>query len=49
MYRLIFPSALLLLVACSGTKQEMLMPEKVSPDVYETLLENEYIKMLKVS
>lgn len=49
MYRLIFPSTLLLLIACSDTIQEMSMPEKVSPDVYETLLENEYIKMLKVN
>jgi len=49
MYRLIFPSVLLFLVACSDKKQEMSLPEKVSTDVYETLLENEYVKILKVS
>ncbi len=49
MCKLIASCLLLFTIACSSTKTKMSMPEKVSPDVYETLLENEHIKMLKVS
>ena len=30
----------LIFISCSGSKPEMLLPEKVSPEIYDILLEN---------
>ena len=49
MPKLIIPSFLLLIVSCSGSKEKPLLPEKVSPDVYKVLLENEDVKVLEVT
>ena len=35
--------------SCTGVSSKMLLPEKVSPDIYDVLLENEDVKILKVS
>ena len=35
--------------SCTGGSSKMLLPEKVSPDIYDILLENEDVKILKVS
>ena len=49
MNRLMLSGLVTVLVSCSSTNIRMSLPEKVSPDVYEVLLDNEFIKMLKVS
>ena len=41
-------STVLLFIACSSNDISLL-PEKVSPDVYKVLLENEDIKILEVT
>ena len=43
------PILLLIFISCSGSKPEMLLPEKVSPEIYDVLLENEIVKVMKVS
>tara|TARA_Y100000590_G_scaffold439052_1_gene562578 strand:- start:145 stop:852 length:708 start_codon:yes stop_codon:yes gene_type:complete len=48
MIRLIISTTLLFFIACSS-KNIVLLPEKVSPDVYKVLLENEDIKILEVT
>ena len=49
MTRLIFSTLLLLIVSCSGSKEKLLLPEEVSPDVYKVLLDNEDVKVLEVT
>ena len=49
MYKYFYPILVLVFISCSGTKPKMLLPEKVSPNVYEVLLENELVKVMKVS
>ena len=45
-----FSSVLVLIfISCSSSKQGMLFPEKVSPEIYEVLLENEAVKVMKVT
>ena len=39
----------LIFISCSGSKPGMLLPEKVSPEIYEVLLENEAVKVMKVT
>ena len=41
MCKYFYSMLVLVFISCSGTKPKMLLPEKVSPDVYEVLLENE--------
>ena len=43
------PILVLIYISCSGSKPEMLLPEKVSPEIYDILLENEIVKVMKVS
>ena len=43
------PVRVLIFISCSGSKPKMLLPEKVSPEIYEVLLENEIVKVMKVS
>ena len=43
------PILVLIFISCSGFKPEMLLPEKVSPEIYDVLLENEIVKVMKVS
>jgi len=38
-----------LIVSCSGSKEKLLLPEEVSPDVYKVLLDNEDVKVLEVT
>ena len=49
MCKYFYSMLVLVFISCSGTKPKMLLPEKVSPDVYEVLLENETVKVMKVS
>ena len=49
MYRYLYPILVLVFISCSGSKPKMLFPEIVSPDVYEVLLENETVKVMKVT
>ena len=49
MTRLIISSLLLLIVACSWSKEKLLLPEEVSPDVYKVLLDNDDVKVLEVT
>ena len=49
MTRLIISTLLLLIVSCSGSKEKLLLPEEVSPDVYKVLLDNEDVKVLEVT
>ena len=39
----------LIFISCSSSKTSMLLPEKVSPEIYEVLLENEAVKVMKVT
>ena len=41
MCKYFYSMLVLVFISCSGTKPKMLLPEKVSPDVYEVLLEND--------
>ena len=43
------PIIVLIFISCSGSKPGMLLPEKVSPEIYEVLLENEAVKVMKVT
>ena len=43
------PGLVLFFISCSSSKPKMLLPEEVSPDIYEVLLENETVKVMKVS
>ena len=43
------PVLVLIFISCSSSKQGMLFPEKVSPEIYEVLLENEAVKVMKVT
>ena len=49
MTRLIISTLLLLIVSCSGSKEKLLLPEEVSPDVYKVLLDNDDVKVLEVT
>jgi quercetin dioxygenase-like cupin family protein len=49
MYKYSLTILALVFISCSGSKPKMLLPEKVSPDVYEVLLDNETVKVMKVS
>ena len=49
MTRLIISILLLLIISCSGSKEKLLLPEEVSPDVYKVLLDNEDVKVLEVT
>ena len=49
MTRLIIFTLFLLIVSCSGSKEKLLLPEEVSPDVYKVLLDNEDVKVLEVT
>ena len=49
MYKYLSAILVLFFISCSGSKPKMLLPEKVSPDVYEVLLDNETVKVMKVS
>ena len=49
MYKFIYLTLLIILASCTGVTSKMLLPEQVSPDVYDVLLENEDVKILKVS
>ena len=40
---------LLLLVSCSEDPNNLIFPEKVSPDIYKVLFENESVKVLKAT
>ena len=40
---------LLIFISCSSSKTSMLLPEQVSPEIYEVLFENETVKVMKVS
>ena len=45
-----FSSVLVLIfISCSVSKPKMLLHEKVSPNIYEVLLENEAVKVMKVT
>ena len=45
-----FSSVLVLIfISCSGSKPKMLFPEQVSPEIYDVLLENEAVKVMKVT
>jgi len=48
MKKLLISTVLLFFIACSSSDISLL-PEKVSPDVYKVLLENEDIKILEVT
>ena len=39
----------LIFISCSSSKPKMLFPEQVSPEIYEVLLENEAVKVMKVT
>ena len=43
------PIVVLIFISCSGSMPKMLLPEKVSPEIYEVLLENEAVKVMKVT
>ena len=43
------PVLVLIFISCSSSKPKMLLPEEVSPNIYEVLLENETVKVMKVS
>ena len=46
----IFISAIILLIiSCSSSKEKFLHPEVVSPDIYEVLLDNEDVKVMRVT
>lgn len=49
MYKYLLSILVLIFISCTGSKPEMLLPEKVSPDVYEVLFDNETVKVMKVS
>lgn len=49
MTRLIISSLLLLIISCSGSKEKLLLPEEVSPDVYKVLFDNDDVKVLEVT
>ena len=49
MYKYLLAILGLIFISCSGSKPKMLLPEEVSPDVYEVLLDNEIVKVMKVS
>ena len=49
MTRLIISTLLLLIVSCTESKEKLLLPEEVSPDVYKVLLDNEDVKVLEVT
>ena len=48
MIRLLISTILFLFISCSS-KDKLLLPEEVSPDVYKVLLENEDVKVLEVT
>ena len=37
------PVIVLIFISCSCSKPKMLLPEKVSPEIYDVLLENEIV------
>ena len=43
------PVLVLIFISCSGSNPGMLLPENVSPEIYEVLLENEAVKVMKVT
>ena len=47
MIRLLISTILFLFISCSS-KDRLLLPEEVSPDVYKVLLENEDVKVLEI-
>ena len=49
MLKYLSPVLVLIFISCSGSKPGMLLPEKVSPEIYEVLLENEAVKVMKVT
>ena len=49
MKKIIISSLLLLIISCSESKEKLILPEEVSPDVYKVLLENEDVKVLEVT
>ena len=49
MFKYFSPVIVLIFISCSGSKPGMLLPEKVSPEIYDVLLENEIVKVMKVS
>ena len=49
MYKFIYLTLLIILASCTSVTSKMLLPEQVSPDVYDVLLENEDVKILNVS
>jgi len=48
-YKFIYLTLLIILASCTSVTSKMLLPEQVSPDVYDVLLENEDVKILNVS
>ena len=49
MKKIIISSLLLLIISCSESKEKLILPEEVSPDVYKVVLENEDVKVLEVT
>ena len=49
MKKIIISSLLLFIISCSESKEKLILPEEVSPDVYKVLLENEDVKVLEVT
>ncbi len=49
MCKYFYSMLVLVFISCSGTKPKMLLPEKVSPDVYEVLLENKTVKEIPIA
>ena len=49
MHKYLSTILVLVFISCSGSKLKTLLREKVSPDFYEVLLDNETVKVMKVS
>ena len=49
MKKIIISSLLLLIISCSESKEKLILPEEVSPDVYKVVLENDDVKVLEVT
>lgn len=49
MIRLFISSIILILISCSGSKENRLLPEVVSPEIYKVLLDNDNVKVMEVT
>ena len=49
MKNILYYTFVLLLFSCSGSKEKFLHPDSVSSEMYEVLLENEAVKVIKAT